>query len=90
MYNCVVINYNNLDILSQSIPLMRADGLKVVAVDNASDDGSREYLAQCEGILAILNDENLGSSTARNQGLDHCQGDVMLLDSDILYIPGQL
>jgi glycosyltransferase involved in cell wall biosynthesis len=88
MYNCVVINYNNLDILSQSIPLMRADGLKVVAVDNASDDGSREYLAQCEGILAILNDENLGSSTARNQGLDHCQGDVMLLDSDILYIPG--
>jgi glycosyltransferase involved in cell wall biosynthesis len=88
MYNCVVINYNNLDILSQTIPLLLADGLGVVVVDNASDDGSRAYLAGCEGILAILNDENLGSSTARNQGIDHCKGDVMLLDSDILYIPG--
>jgi glycosyltransferase involved in cell wall biosynthesis len=88
VYNCVVINYNNLDILCETIPLLMADGLGVVVVDNASDDGSREYLAGCPGILAILNDDNLGSSTARNQGLDHCQGDVLLLDSDILYIPG--
>ncbi|HUA61170.1 MAG TPA: glycosyltransferase [Verrucomicrobiae bacterium] len=88
MYNCVVINYNNLDILSESIPLLLADGLRVVVVDNGSDDGSREYLASCQGILAILNDQNRGSSTARNQGLDHCHGDVLLLDSDILYIPG--
>jgi glycosyltransferase involved in cell wall biosynthesis len=88
VYNCVVINFNNLDILSQSIPLLLGDGLRVVVVDNASDDGSREFLSSCPGILAILNDENRGSSTARNQGLDHCRDDVMLLDSDILYIPG--
>ncbi len=88
MYNCVVINYNNLDILSRSIPRLLADGLGVVVVDNGSDDGSRAYLAACKGILAILNAENLGSSTARNQGIDHCKGEVMLLDSDVLYIPG--
>ena len=62
VYNCVVINYNNLDILCESIPLLLADGLGVVVVDNGSDDGSREYLAGCKGILAILNDDNLGSS----------------------------
>jgi len=88
MYNCVVLNYNNLDILRESIPLLLADGLNVVVVDNASDDGSREYLANRDDILTILNDENLGSSTGRNQGLDKCVGEIMLLDSDVLYIPG--
>lgn len=88
MHNCVVLNYNNLDILSESVPLLLADGLRVVVVDNASDDGSAEYLARQSGIDCILNRENLGSSTGRNQGIDRCAGNIMLLDSDILYIPG--
>ncbi len=88
MNSCVVLNYNNLDILSESIPLLLADGLHVVAVDNGSDDGSREYLAGQSGIVTVLNDENLGSSTGRNQGIDRSQGNVLLLDSDILYIRG--
>jgi glycosyltransferase involved in cell wall biosynthesis len=88
MYNCVVINYNNVDVLRETLPLLLADGLKVVVVDNGSDDGSREYLQDRDDILPILNEANLGSSIGRNQGIDQCEGEIMLLDSDILYIPG--
>jgi GT2 family glycosyltransferase len=86
--NCVVLNYNNADILAESVPLLIADELKIVVVDNGSDDGSREYLENQPGILAICNRKNLGSSVGRNQGIDQCDGDVLLLDSDILYIAG--
>ena len=42
--SCVVLNYNNGDILADNVPLLLADRLRVVVVDNGSDDGSREYL----------------------------------------------
>ena len=86
--NCVVLNYNNADILAASVPLLLSDQLRVVVVDNGSDDGSREYLENHPGVLAICNEKNLGSSVGRNQGIDQCEGDLLLLDSDILYIPG--
>jgi GT2 family glycosyltransferase len=86
--NCVVLNYNNADILAESIPLLVADKLGVVVVDNGSDDGSREYLKNRSDVLAICNEENLGSSVGRNQGIARCEGDMLLLDSDIIYIPG--
>jgi glycosyltransferase involved in cell wall biosynthesis len=87
-WNCVVLNYNNADILAESVPLLIADQLKIVLVDNGSDDGSREYIESQSGVLAICNEKNLGSSVGRNQGIDRCDGDLLLLDSDILYIPG--
>jgi glycosyltransferase involved in cell wall biosynthesis len=86
--NCVVLNYNNADILAESVPLLLADQLKVVVVDNGSDDGSREFIENRRELLAICNEQNMGSSVGRNQGIDQCKGDVLLLDSDVLYIPG--
>jgi glycosyltransferase involved in cell wall biosynthesis len=88
--NCVVLNYNNADILTESVPLLLADQIRVVVVDNGSDDGSREYLEDRPDLLAICNEKNMGSSVGRNQGIDQCPGDVLLLDSDVLYIPGSL
>jgi GT2 family glycosyltransferase len=86
--NCVVLNYNNVDILAESIPLLLADQLRVVVVDNGSDDNSRDYIENRPGVLAICNETNLGSSVGRNQGINLCDGDLLLLDSDIIYIPG--
>jgi O-antigen biosynthesis protein len=88
MLNCVVLNYNNADILAETVPLLLADRLRIVVVDNGSDDGSREYLESQADVIAICNEENLGSSVGRNQGIDRCEGDVLLLDSDIMYVSG--
>ncbi|HEX8559489.1 MAG TPA: glycosyltransferase [Pyrinomonadaceae bacterium] len=68
----------------------------VVVCDNGSADGLREALAGLDGKLAvehrfILNDENRGSSVARNQIIDHFLergGDYLLFtDGDIEIVP---
>lgn len=62
-----------------------------VFVDNASKDKSLDVLRQVVAkypkrhpdVTIIINKENKGSATARNQGLDASKGDfVMFADSD--------
>lgn len=59
---------------------------KLVVVDNASSDGSREYILklQKEGVIAaILNKENIGFARANNQAMKTCQTKYcLLLNSD--------
>ena len=85
----MVTSFNNCTILGESIELLLADEVDVIVVDNGSDDGSAEYLKAHNRITSIVNPENLGSSVARNQGIDRCpEEDVLLLDGDILYARG--
>ena len=67
--------------------------LEVVLVDNGSEDGTpgmlQQYAAEGErrGVpfKIILNDANLGASTARNQGIDAASGEfVAFLDNDVV------
>jgi glycosyltransferase involved in cell wall biosynthesis len=87
---CVVTSFNTVEVLKLSLPRLLADGIRVVVVDNGSDDGTREYLQMLAKVIVVCNSTNLGSSVARNQGISKCNGNrsVLLLDGDILYIPG--
>jgi GT2 family glycosyltransferase len=68
---------------------------ELIVVDNASSDGSRDYL---EGLAArdarvslLANEENVGFPAACNQGLDAARGDrLVLLNSDTMVPPGWL
>ena len=68
---------------------------EVVAVDDASNDGSwkilESYAMTCEQLRLIRFEENRGVSAARNAGVAATRGDyVMFCDPDDAFVPGAI
>lgn len=88
----IIVSYNAKEVLSeclQSILDIPQDTFSVqtIVVDNASKDGSREYLKflseTAKNVCVILNDENVGYGKANNQALQSANGDyIFLLNPD--------
>jgi GT2 family glycosyltransferase len=66
--------------------------LEVIVVDNASDDGSADFVAaRFPKVRLIRNERNLGFAGACNAGLRAARGDVLvLLNQDTRVYPGWL
>jgi N-acetylglucosaminyl-diphospho-decaprenol L-rhamnosyltransferase len=63
---------------------------EVVIIDNASTDGTTEYLKGLD-VFVIHNSTNLGCAKAWNQGIRASHGDVVgILNNDIVVTPGWL
>jgi GT2 family glycosyltransferase/glycosyltransferase involved in cell wall biosynthesis len=97
----VVLTYNNLELTQACLASIEANSdypnLEVIVVDNASSDGSREWLRDWEqaGSAAgharrlVLNADNLGFSAGNNVGLRASTGDfLVLLNNDTYVTPG--
>ena len=87
----VVVNYNTRDHLLRCVGSLRADGVsRVVVVDNASVDGSREALARGEPETVLLAmTSNLGFGTAANRGVSVTEAEyVLILNPDVVVEPG--
>ena len=87
----VVVTYNNLRYTRQCLESLMRNTLhpsfELVVVDNASSDGTREYLtgfaAEHGNVQIILNESNGGFARANNQGLSLASGDdLVLLNND--------
>ncbi len=68
---------------------------ELIVVDNASTDGTRDYLADLAAgrphVRLVLNEENLGFPYACNQGLSAATGEfLILLNNDVVVTPGWL
>jgi len=62
---------------------------RVVVVDNASSDGTAEYLRSLPWIEVITNSGNRGCAPAWNQGVQSAGGDwIVLLNNDIILTEG--
>ena len=83
-----IINWNWLEVLKKSLEVIKDEGADTIVLDNGSKDGSHEWLSINGPPKTILLPENRGSSVGRNMLIRESQGDILLLDSDILYIPG--
>ncbi|GBL40135.1 uncharacterized glycosyltransferase RBE_0706 [Nitrospirota bacterium] len=87
----VIPVYNQLDYTKQcleSIARCTDQPYELIIVDNASTDGTREFLRDVKATV-ITNLRNLGCAKAWNQGVRASHGDVVgILNNDIIVTKG--
>ncbi len=92
----IIVNYNVKDLLEQCLRSVQAAAtttiFEVYVIDNASTDGSVEYLsARFPEFHFIRNETNVGFARANNQALLLCSGEfVLFLNPDTFLPPGAL
>ncbi len=93
----VVVNYNGRDYLERCLGSLQnqdypAEQVEIVFIDNASDDGSVEFVRErFPTVEIIVNDENTGFAPAVNQGAKAGSGEMLaLINNDAVAQPGWL
>jgi O-antigen biosynthesis protein len=90
LLSVIIVNYNVKYFLEQCLFSVRAAmkqvGGEVIVVDNASQDGSRDYLAsRFPEVQFIWNKENLGFARANNLALAQSKGEhILFLNPDTI------
>lgn len=84
VYNNVFCTKNLLEQLKTEAP-----GAEIIIVNNASTDGTRQWLKTQSHVKVIDNSKNEGVSRAWNAGLNQAQGKVLaVLNNDVELYPG--
>ncbi|MEO8313428.1 MAG: glycosyltransferase family 2 protein [Pseudomonadota bacterium] len=92
----IVVNYNTQHLLQEMMASLQhaAEGLslQVIVIDNASRDGSADYIrATWPDLELIANASNVGFGRANNQALPLLRGrNVLLLNTDAFVAPASL
>ncbi len=93
----VIPTFNNLELTQQCLEAVARNtrtAHEIIVVDNASADGTREFLRQQQAagrLRAILNEENIGFAHACNQGARAAEAQLVLfLNNDTVPQPGWL
>lgn len=93
-YTITFACYNQLDYTKQFIASLDRDEVdfsRIVAVDNGSTDGTREWLAQQGFGAVVLNARNLGCGAAWNQGALAIQSKwTVVMNNDVVCAKGWL
>ncbi|VTU02611.1 glycosyl transferase : Glycosyl transferase family 2 OS=Paenibacillus alvei DSM 29 GN=PAV_5c01900 PE=4 SV=1: Glycos_transf_2: Glycos_transf_1 [Gemmataceae bacterium] len=85
----VILTWNGLELTRRCLDTLRRNtthpDYEVWVVDNASSDGTVEYLRTLSWVHLIENDRNLGFVRGNNQAIAACDGaaDIVLLNNDI-------
>lgn len=95
LYSIVIVNYNGRHHLEDCLGSLRKQtyqNFEVVLVDNASTDGSREYVRKKYPEVRLVEArENLGFTGGNNLGLRFTKGDwIVFLNNDVLMEPDWL
>jgi len=90
----VLVTFNQVaytQLCLDSLRLFTDEPYEVIVVDNASTDGTVEYLRTLSGLRLVMNNQNRGFPVAANQGIQVARGDqVLLLNNDTLATTGWL
>jgi len=91
-YTVTFATLNCLEYTQKCIQSLLASGVdpsRIVAVDNGSNDGTRDYLKQVGIGNYILNTQNLSCGAAWNQGILANQSEwTIVMNNDIIVAPG--
>lgn len=87
--------YNDKDYIAKTIQQIKAVHFpipyEIVAVDDASTDGSKEILEKIPNIIKIFHKNNTGKGGAIMTGLQHVTGDIIAIqDDDCEYDPAAI
>jgi glycosyltransferase involved in cell wall biosynthesis len=92
-FSVIIPTYNRCEHLLAclaSVAAQRRRPDELIVVDDGSTDGTRDALADIEGI-AVVHQANAGPGAARNRGASAAKGDYLVfLDSDDLWFPWSL
>jgi GT2 family glycosyltransferase len=95
LISIVTLTHNKVDVTRRCLPtLLRSHHrpLELIVVDNGSNDGTREWLQEFAAdataadveLRVVLNEGNIGCSTARNQGAAAARGkNLVYVDNDV-------
>lgn len=93
----VIVNFNTLDLLQRCLEQLKevltAFPAEIVLADNASTDGSREWIQALasQQIHCVLSPENLGFAGGCNLGIQQATGEyILLLNTDAFPESGAL
>ncbi len=92
----IILSYNTIDYTKLCIGSIRNSCMpecyEIVVVDNASTDGSAEWLEEQDDVILIRNTENTGFPAGCNQGIRRAnsENDIFLLNSDTLLLSNSL
>ncbi|WP_298868601.1 glycosyltransferase [uncultured Gimesia sp.] len=90
----IIVTHNQLPYTQQCIDSLRMrtdEPYELILIDNASTDGTPDYLNTLADARVILNSENRGFPAAVNQGLEVASGkNILLLNNDTLLTTGWL
>ena len=88
----VIVTYNSLSDIKSCLDSIGSNtGLpyEIIIIDNASTDGTQEYLKTLSQAKILLNRTNNGFSRACNQGIREAKGEyIVLLNPDTLITQG--
>jgi glycosyltransferase involved in cell wall biosynthesis len=80
--------------LPEALECVRAqtfDDFEVIAIDDGSTDGTREWLSEQKDIRVIFNEKNLGTYGTLNVGLREAAGEfIAILNDDDVWAPTKL
>jgi glycosyltransferase involved in cell wall biosynthesis len=99
LVSVIMLTYNQVDFVEDALNSVLDQGyenLQIVVSDDASSDGTAEFVRQCAKqhpgrIIAAFNRDNIGLTRNFNQALSRCSGTyVALLDGDDLFLPAKI
>lgn len=91
----VIVNWNVKDLLAKNLDALRVSegpfSARIIVVDNASSDGSKELFQDGLDFVYVYNDKNLGFAKGVNQGIAKANArHVLLLNPDMKVQPDAL
>ena len=94
-FSVILVNYNGRDYIDkclQSLISTLPPKSEIIVVDNASPDGSGNYIAeQYPHVTVLANRQNVGFGKGNNLGVDHAQGEYLVfLNPDTYFIDSWL